>query len=55
MSNKSYDPKNVTVVDKYVVNQSGDRWFIPVNDEETMSQQLDQCEELSPTGEEIVN
>ena len=51
---KDYDPSNVVVTDKYVVNQSGDRFFIPVNTQDTMSQQLDLCERLSPFGVEVV-
>ena len=45
---------------QYVVKTTGDRFFIPVNNDVhgggdgDMADQLDQCEILSPNGEELV-
>ena len=54
METKSYNPKTSTVVDRYVVNTTGDRYFIHSypDPEGTMSQQLTQTQKLSPTGVE---
>lgn len=66
MSNlhKAYNPKNVSTTTQYVVAETGDRFFIPVNNDESgaggatdadsSANQLKQTQTLSPTGEEIV-
>ena len=39
----------------YMVNKTGDRWFIPSNtDVEATSTELEQCAALSPDGTEVV-
>jgi len=39
----------------YMVNTTGDRWFIPVNaPDATKAEQLELCEALSPDGQEKV-
>ena len=56
---KTYNPKNSSVKDIYMVDDDGhDRWFIPMLADTktdtgmaTMDQQLDQCKKLSPHGE----
>ena len=42
---KSYDPsaRNDAMIVKYYVNASGDRWFIPYNDNGTTAAQVTQC------------
>ena len=42
---KAYDPsaRDNAVRVKYKVNATGDRWFIPYNDNGTMAEQLAQC------------
>ena len=42
---KAYDPsaRNNDMRVKYKVNATGDRWFIPYNDNGTMAEQLAQC------------
>ena len=42
---KAYDPsaRPNTMRTKYKVNTTGDRWFIPYNDNGTMAEQLAQC------------
>ena len=45
---KAYDPSaraNAMVV-KYKVNATGDRWFIPYNDNGTKSEQVAQCSKV---------
>jgi len=32
---------------KYVVNTTGDRWFIPYNDSDTTSNQVAQCNKIA--------
>ena len=49
-----YDPSDVVTTTEYQVITSGDRFFIPVNDEDTMANQLAECQRLSPTGVESV-
>ena len=45
---KAYDPSaraNAMVV-KYKVNATGDRWFIPYNDNDTKANQVSQCSKV---------
>ena len=45
---KAYDPSaraNDMVV-KYKVNATGDRWFIPYNDNDTKAAQVTQCSKV---------
>ena len=45
---KAYDPSaraNAMVV-KYKVNATGDRWFIPYNDNDTKANQVAQCSKV---------
>ena len=44
---KAYDPsaRANTFQVKYRVSRTGDRWFIPYNDNESMSAQLAQCKD----------
>ena len=45
---KAYDPSaraNAMQV-KYKVNTTGDRWFIPYNDNDTMAAQVAQCSKV---------
>ena len=45
---KAYDPSaraNAMVV-KYMVKTTGDRWFIPYNDNESKSAQVSQCSQV---------
>ena len=40
---------------EYMVNTTGDRWFIPANaDTTTTVTELEQCQSLSPDGVEVV-
>tara|TARA_R100000781_G_scaffold22618_1_gene16787 strand:+ start:3145 stop:3330 length:186 start_codon:yes stop_codon:yes gene_type:complete len=45
---KAYDPsaRNDAMVVKFKVNTSGDRWFIPYNDNDTTAEQLAQCSKI---------
>ncbi len=50
-----YDPSDVVVSLEYSVSSTGDRLFIPVNAPEgTTSEQLAQCQVVSPNGTEVV-
>ena len=49
-----FDPSDVSHVIDYTVKTTGDRFFIPFNDEASTADQLAQCEKLSPTGVESV-
>lgn len=49
-----YDPSDLSTTTEYQVTTTGDRFFIPVNSEDTMSLQLAECQRLSPTGVENV-
>ncbi|QNI75610.1 hypothetical protein SynMVIR181_00610 [Synechococcus sp. MVIR-18-1] len=49
-----YDPSDVVVTSNYIVSTTGDRFFIPVNNEDSMSEQLEECQRLSPNGVESV-
>ena len=57
-----YNPANLTTITEiqYAVGSTGDRFFIPVNSDEhgggdgDMSDQLAQCQKLSPLGVESV-
>ena len=51
---KRYDPSDVVTTTEYIVTTTGDRFFRPVNDEDSMADQLAQCQRLSPTGVESV-
>ena len=45
---KAYDPsaRDNAMVVKYKVNASGDRWFIPYNDNGTKAAQVAQCSKV---------
>ena len=45
---KAYDPsaRNDAMVVKYKVNATGDRWFIPYNDNDTKANQVTQCSKV---------
>ena len=45
---KAYDPsaRDNAMVVKYKVNASGDRWFIPYNDNDTTAAQVTQCSKV---------
>ena len=45
---KAYDPsaRDTAMVVKYKVNASGDRWFIPYNDNGTTAAQVTQCSKV---------
>ena len=45
---KAYDPsaRSNDMVVKYKVNASGDRWFIPYNDNGTKAAQVAQCSKV---------
>ena len=45
---KAYDPsaRNDAMVVKFKVNTSGDRWFIPYNDNGTKAEQVTQCSKV---------
>ena len=45
---KAYDPsaRNDAMVVKFKVNTSGDRWFIPYNDNGTKAAQVAQCSKV---------
>ena len=45
---KAYDPsaRNDAMVVKYKVNTTGDRWFIPYNDNDTKANQVSQCSKV---------
>ena len=45
---KAYDPsaRNDAMVVKYKVNATGDRWFIPYNDNGTTAAQAAQCSKV---------
>ena len=45
---KAYDPsaRSNDMVVKYKVNASGDRWFIPYNDNGTKASQVAQCSKV---------
>mgnify|MGYP003109807109 FL=1 len=45
---KAYDPsaRDNAMVVKYKVNASGDRWFIPYNDNGTKAAQVSQCSKV---------
>ena len=45
---KAYDPsaRNDAMVVKYKVNTTGDRWFIPYNDNGTKAAQVAQCSKV---------
>ena len=45
---KAYDPsaRNDAMVVKYIVNATGDRWFIPYNDNGTKAAQVAQCSKV---------
>jgi len=45
---KAYDPsaRNDAMVVKYKVNATGDRWFIPYNDNGTKAAQVAQCSKV---------
>ena len=45
---KAYDPsaRDNAMVVKYKVNASGDRWFIPYNDNVTKAAQVSQCSKV---------
>ena len=45
---KAYDPsaRNDAMVVKFKVNTSGDRWFIPYNDNGTKAEQVAQCSKV---------
>ena len=47
----AYDPsaRPNTMRTKYKVNTTGDRWFIPYNDNGTMAEQLAQCNKVVGT------
>ena len=49
-----FDPSDVTHVIDYKVKTTGDRFFIPFNDEASTADQLAQCVTLSPSGVESV-
>ena len=57
-----YSPANISTITEiqYAVSTSGDRFFIPVNSDEhgggdgDMSDQLAQCQKLSPLDVELV-
>lgn len=58
---KNYDPSTITTMTvSYMVETTGDRWFIPTtgygdnSNSGTTAQQLTQCQALSPFGEEQV-
>ena len=50
-----FDPSDVSHVTNYTVKTTGDRFFIPFNDEASTADQLAQCETLSPVGVESVS
>ena len=45
---KAYDPsaRNDAMVVKYMVKTTGDRWFIPYNDNGTKAAQVTQCSKV---------
>ena len=45
---KAYDPsaRNDAMVVKFKVNTTGDRWFIPYNDNGTKAAQVAQCSKV---------
>ena len=45
---KAYDPstRNDAMVVKYMVKTTGDRWFIPYNDNGTKAEQVAQCSKV---------
>ena len=45
---KAYDPsaRNNDMRVKYKVNATGDRWFIPYNDNDTKANQVSQCSKV---------
>ena len=45
---KAYDPsaRNDAMVVKFKVNTSGDRWFIPYNDNGTKAEHVAQCSKV---------
>ena len=47
-----YDPNNARITGsgftvKYVVNATGDRWFIPYNENASKSDQVSQCNTIA--------
>jgi hypothetical protein len=46
---KAYDPsaRNDAFQVEYKINTSGDRWFIPYNDNGTMAAQVTQCSKMT--------
>ena len=44
-----YSPKERTLSVSYAVSTSGDRWFRPVNSNDTMANQLAECNRLVGT------
>ena len=42
----AYDPTARTLSVEYMVSTTGDRWFIPVNSNDTMANQLAECNKL---------
>jgi hypothetical protein len=49
-----FDASDVLTTTEYVVHTTGDRWFIPVNSDDSMADQLAECQKLSPNGSEVV-
>ena len=45
-----YDPSARTLSVSYAVSTTADRWFIPVNTNETMAKQLAECNKLVGKG-----
>ena len=41
-----YDPSDRSLKVEYAISTSGDRWFIPVNSEDTKANQVAQCNKL---------
>ena len=42
----AYDPTARKLSVEYMVSTTGDRWFIPVNSNDTMANQLAECNKL---------
>ena len=46
-----YNPKAASRADtfqiEYMINKTGDRWFIPYNDTDTKSNQVTQCNKVA--------
>ena len=42
----AYDPTARTLSVEYMVSTTADRWFIPVNSNDTMANQLAECNKL---------